>query len=411
MEPTSKSVVRTYILITLLSTLATSLIWGVDTLFLLDAGLSIAQVFLVNAFFMVGQLLFEVPTGIVADSKGRKLSFLLGCATLALVTGINYVFWQTDAPVGFWIATSILLGLGFTFFSGATEAWLVDALAFTKYKGSLDSVFAKGQVAGGVAMLSGSVLGGVVAQLTNLSGPYIIRALLLIVTFALGCIYMKDLGFEPDITQKASVQIKKLWQSSVHYGLKNVPIRMIILSSIFSMTTGYFAFYALQPYLLELFKDPNAYSIAGLAAALIAGSRIVGGLLAPRIRLLFKKRTSHMLFGLTISALCLFAFGLVGNFWLALLFVLLWGFMFATVMPVRQAYINGLIPSKQRATILSFDSMISSGGSALLQPGLGRIANSYSYSTAYLVCGSLQLLSLPFILLARRQHAFSDNQD
>ena len=68
---------------------------------------------------------------------------------------------------------SILLGLGFTFFSGAIEAWLVDALQFTGYTGELDAVFGRAQTVGGVAMLTGSVLGGVIAQATNLGVPFL----------------------------------------------------------------------------------------------------------------------------------------------------------------------------------------------------------------------------------------------
>ena len=70
----------------------------------------------------------------------------------------------------------MLLGLGFTFFSGATEAWLVDALTATKFDGMLEAVFSRGQVVGGVFMLLGSVAGGYLAQLTNLGVPYLARA-------------------------------------------------------------------------------------------------------------------------------------------------------------------------------------------------------------------------------------------
>ena len=83
--PASRRVLRTYLTLTLLSTLATSLIWGVNTLFLLDAGLSITQAFTVNAFFTAGQVLFEIPTGVVADTRGRRVSHLWGAATLSLI--------------------------------------------------------------------------------------------------------------------------------------------------------------------------------------------------------------------------------------------------------------------------------------------------------------------------------------
>src|SRR5690606_30463606 len=116
---------RIYLTLMLFNTLAASLIWGINTLFLLDAGLSNTQAFAANAFFAVGQVLFEVPTGVVADSRGRRASYLLGCLTLAASTALYLYMWQIQAPFWGWAATSAILGLGFTFFSGAVEAWLV----------------------------------------------------------------------------------------------------------------------------------------------------------------------------------------------------------------------------------------------------------------------------------------------
>ena len=78
----------------------------------------------------------------------------------------------------------MLLGLGFTFFSGAVEAWLVDALQATGFTGSLDSVFGRGQVVSGFAMLAGSVIGGYVAQF-SLGVPFLLRGAVLVVMFGL----------------------------------------------------------------------------------------------------------------------------------------------------------------------------------------------------------------------------------
>src|SRR5947207_14662944 len=123
-----RSVERTYLGLTLLTTLAASFIWGISTLFLLDAGLNNAEAFAANAFFTVGQVIFEVPTGVVADTRGRQFSYVLGAGTLLASTPLYLVMWQLRAPLWGWAIASILLGLGFTFFSGATEAWPVDAL-------------------------------------------------------------------------------------------------------------------------------------------------------------------------------------------------------------------------------------------------------------------------------------------
>jgi len=173
--PTPRSVQRTYLVLTLLTVLATSFIWGINTLFLLDAGLSNVEAFSANAFFALGQVIFEVPTGVVADTRGRRFSFLVGAATLLLSTLLYLVMWQVHAPFAGWALASILLGLGFTFFSGATEAWLVDALHATGYTGSLEAVFGRAQTVGGIAMLGGSVAGGFIAQATNLGVPFLFR--------------------------------------------------------------------------------------------------------------------------------------------------------------------------------------------------------------------------------------------
>src|SRR5918995_600295 len=165
--PTPRSIQRTYLTLLLGNTLAASLIWGINTIFLLDAGLSNLEAFAANAFFTAGMVLFEVPTGIVADTVGRRMSYLLGTVTLAGSSLLYVLLWQIEAPFWQWAIVSLLLGLGFTFFSGAVEAWLVDALTATGYKGDMESVFGRGQIVAGAAMLTGSLAGGVLPPPTQ----------------------------------------------------------------------------------------------------------------------------------------------------------------------------------------------------------------------------------------------------
>src|SRR5918997_4708232 len=178
--PTARSIQRTYLLLMLGNTLAASFIWGINTIFLLDAGLSNLEAFGANAFYTAGMVLFEVPTGIVADTVGRRASYLLGTVTLTASTLLYVLLWQMEAPFWQWAVVSVLIGLGFTFFSGAVEAWLVDALTATGYTGQLETVFGRGQVVSGAAMLTGSVAGGFIAQQTNLGIPFVLRSLILV---------------------------------------------------------------------------------------------------------------------------------------------------------------------------------------------------------------------------------------
>src|SRR5262245_65563247 len=111
-----RAVLRSYFAISGVYTLSASLIWGVNTLFLLEAGLDIFGVFVAGAAFTAGNVLFEIPTGVVADTVGRRASLLcsmsiLSVGTLAYV-GIPYLASQ---PLVLFTVASMFLGLGFSF--------------------------------------------------------------------------------------------------------------------------------------------------------------------------------------------------------------------------------------------------------------------------------------------------------
>ena len=408
MTDASRTVQRTYLLLTLLTTLAASFIWGINTLFLLDAGLSNTEAFAANAFFAVGQVIFEIPTGVVADTRGRRFSFLLGAVTLLASTLLYLVMWQMHAPLLGWAVASILLGLGFTFFSGATEAWLVDALASTGFTGSLEAIFGRAQTVGGAAMLGGSVLGGVVAQMTSLGVPYLLRAAMLGVTLIVAFRFMHDLGFKPDREASPVTAVRAVFHGAVEGGLRNPPVRWLMIAAPFTAGVGFYGFYALQPYLLQLYGDPSAYSIAGLAAAIVAGAQIVGGLLVGRVRGLFRRRTDALILGTVANVVLLLLIGWTTSFAVALLLLAGWALVFAFESPFRQAFINGLIPSEQRATVLSFDSLMGSVGGVVAQPALGRSADVFGYGASYMISAGVQALAVPFVFLARRERASSD---
>jgi MFS family permease len=390
------------------NTLAASFIWGINTIFLLDAGLSNLEAFAANAFFTAGMVLFEVPTGIVADTVGRRASYLLGTVTLALSTLLYVLLWEITAPFWQWAVASVLLGLGFTFFSGAVEAWLVDALTATGYTGQLETVFGRGQVVSGVAMLSGSAAGGLIAQLTSLGVPFVLRGAVLVIMFAVAFRMMHDVGFTPAPRERPVAEIRRIASASIEFGWRVPAVKWLMLQGLFAGGVGFYAFYALQPYLLELYGDPDAYQIAGLVAAIVAGAQILGGLAAPRIRRLFGRRTSALIATAALSTLTLLLIGLIESFWVVLALIVVWGLLFAATMPIHQAYLNGMIPSEQRATIISFDSLMNSTGGVWSQPVLGRAADAWGYAPSYLLGAGISALALPFLALSRRERATAD---
>jgi MFS family permease len=407
--PTPRSIQRTYLTLLLGNTLAASLIWGINTIFLLDAGLSNLEAFAANAFFTAGMVLFEVPTGIVADTIGRRASYLLGTVTLTASTLLYVLLWQIEAPFWEWAGASMLLGLGFTFFSGAVEAWLVDALTATGFTGELEAVFGRGQVVTGAGMLTGSVAGGFIAQQISLGAPFVLRGVILIVMFVAAFRLMHDVGFTPEEGGQPLAEMRKIAAASIEFGWRVPAVKWLMVEALFTGGVGIYAFYALQPYLLELYGDPHAYQVAGLAAAIVAGAQIAGGVAAPRIRRLFHRRTSALIVMAVLSVITLGLVGIVKSFWGVIGLIVVWGLLFAATMPIRQTYINGMIPSRQRATILSFDSMMSSTGGVWAQPVLGRAADAWGYAPSYLLAAGISALAVPCLALSRRQNAPADS--
>jgi len=400
--PAERAVQRTYLLLTLLSTLAASFIWGVNTLFLLDAGLTTTGAFIANACFALGMVVFEIPTGVIADTRGRRASFLLGTATLMAATLVYVFLGQIEAPLWGWAVASAALGLGFTFFSGATEAWLVDALASTGFVGDLAAVFGRGQTVSGIAMLAGTVAGGYLAQATNLSVPYLVRSGVLALTFVVAAVAMHDIGFAPKRGERTSEEVRRVLRGSLDGGWHHPPVRWVMLATPFTVGVSLYVFYAMQPYLLELYGDDTAFGIAGLAAAVLAAAQIVGGLLAATMLRATPRRTGVLIGAAVIGTVALGLMGLTERFGMAVALLVIWAISFAAVVPVRQAYLNSHIPSEQRATVLSFVSLMGSSGGVVAQPILGRSADAWGFGASYLVAAGTQVVAIPFLLAARR---------
>ena len=90
------------------------------------------------------------------------------------------------------------------------------------------------------------------------------------------------------------------------------------------------------------------------------------------------------------------------------LLVAVWGIASALDDPVHRAYLNDMIPSKQRATVLSFDSLMGSAGGVVVQPVLGRVADVGGYGTSLIWSGAISAVAVPFVLLSRRERPPAD---
>ena len=399
---TPKKVIRAYLIITGIYNLSASLIWGVNTLFLLAAGLNIFQVFVANAVFTASMALFEIPTGVLADTRGRRTSFLLSVLVVMLGT-LGYVA-ASVFHIGLWlfIVMSVVLGLGYTFYSGAVEAWLVDALNASGYEGNLDVVFSRGAMVFGVAMLIGTVGGGALGTI-NLAIPFVLRAVLLAAVFGVSFFMMHDLGFSPRPLNWATVlpEMRTVAQDSLRFGWGKPTVRLLMATSFVLSAYMMWGFYAWQPYFLDLLGE-DAPWVAGVVAALISLSTIAGNALTARFSGIIGRRTTVLIGAGAVMSLATVAVGLTGSFWIAVGLFLLTMMMFGMMQPVKQSYLHSCIPGDKRATVVSFDSLVGSGGSVLGQMGLGWLSQNISIASGYVVGGAFTLLAIPVLGLLRR---------
>ncbi len=398
---TPERVIRSYYAVAGLYTLSAAMIWGVNTLFLLDAGLDIFGVFLANGAFTAGMVVFEIPTGVLADTRGRRVSFLLSVAILIFTTVAYVAVARSGGNLLAFVGASVLMGLGFTFYSGAVEAWLVDALRETGFAGRLDSVFARGAMVTGAAMLIGTVSGGLLGSV-DLALPYLVRTGMLVVVFIVAMMVMHDLGFTPRALQLTALprEMRAVARSSIAFGWRRRSMRLLMLGSAIQGGFMSWGFYAWQPYFLELLGR-DAVWVAGVVAALVSASMIAGNALTDWLTRFCGKRSTLMLWAAGAQTVAAIGVGLAGSFWVALAFLLVVTGALGVAGPVKQAYMHQMVPSDHRASVIWFSSLVGNAGGVGAQGGLGYLSRARSIGEGYVVGGLATVLALPVLFLLR----------
>jgi MFS family permease len=399
---TARRIIRTYLGIAASTTLAQSLIWGVNTLFLLSVGLDIFQVMLVNAAYTVAQVVFEVPTGVIADTLGRRVSYLLAVGIIFVSTLLYMYFGLVGLGVGPFAIASALLGLGYTFYTGAVDAWMVDALHEVDYRGALEPIFARYGMVFGAFMLVGTTAGGFLGQI-HLWIPYAARAVVLIPAFLLGLVAMRDLGFAGRKLTLGSFgrETRRIATAGITYGLRDRVVRFVMFASLVQGIFFIYGFYSWQKYFLDLLGRDLVW-VTGVIAALVGLTQILGNSLVGRLTKRVTDRGLILMVAVGISTIAVVGAALVQQFWIAVPLYLVSTAAFGIYMPVKQGWLNARIPSQERATIISLDALFGDGGMTIGQVGLGYLSQAVSIPAAWLVGGLAQAAALPLLARARR---------
>jgi MFS family permease len=366
----------------------------------MSRGMDLLQVNVINFCFMIAVFLLEIPTGAFADTLGRKCSFVLSCFIISL--GLFIYFFSTS--FWFFVLAEIVIALGAAFYSGAFQSWLVDSLKYYNFQGSLSKVFSTEQQLCNIARIVGGLTGAYVAR-NNLALSWLVAA---IGTFGVGILaqiimkesYFQKKNFGARKVREGLISIKTTAASSIKYGVKNKVVFMIVCLGLIQC----FSVQALNMYWQPRFnKFLPSRSLLGwiyvaIWLAIISGNKMVGVLLKWVKRERLGLLISQVVIGLGICLASLFSS----------LFAIFLPFIIHEIgrgmfTPIKSAYLNKNIPSAQRATVISFDSMVLCLGSAIGLLISGVLAKNISIPFAWLFSGIFLVLATVTIYLFSRK--------
>jgi len=398
----AKKIIRLYLFLAGGEALATSLVSAIFVIFLIEQGgldlFEVSIVFLASAGTV---FVLEIPTGVIADVFGRKISCV--CSYFLVVIAL-FVFAISDSLSAFVIA-AIILATRSALISGASEAWLVDSLKHNSYSGNLRSILIKENQMIYSAGIAGALAGSFLAD-KDIIFPFIIGGFAMLLVGTVAAILMKEEYFVREkFSFKTGIQsMRETIRLSVAYGRNNKAVRFILLMGLMQAITVKISIIQYQPFFFQFFSNKASLGFlwVAMAIATIAGTTLSSWFLS---KLRNSKRalvTLQMAIGLGVLIAGL-SVSLPSPIVLpiALLAFLFFSFAGGAFAPINGEYLNENIPSKERATLISFESMAYGIGSTAGLLFGGYIAKMFSISTVWTLAGGMLVI---FSLIMRNNN-------
>ena len=349
------------------------LLMPVLNLFYEENGLSLDDLFIVQAFYSICIIMSEVPSGYFADRLGRKMSMLIG----ALSGSIGFFIYANAYILEHFLLAQFFIALGTSFISGSDTALLYDTLLYLKcqddYKKMAGRMASVSSFSEGFAGLAGGVL-----ALISLRTPLYYQASLMVIVIPI----VLSLR-EPPRPYRNETDGK--WQailSIIHYALsKNKEVKWLIVYSSLVSTSTLTIVWLVQPFLKTIDWPLALY---GPIWAILQFSIALFALSAHKIEARLGRKSS-LLSLIATSAVAYFLIGVVDSPWAGLFFFAIY-FVRGVNGPILNDYINRCVESDIRATVLSVKNLIGRLMFTILGPLVGLVSEHYSLSVAFLFC-------------------------
>lgn len=387
---------RVYLVRSALSSLAYAIIFTTWMIFQIElVGLDALQLVLVGTTLEVSAFLFEIPTGVVADVYSRRLSIIIGIFFIAAAFMLQGLF-PTYSVILF---AQVLWGLGFTFTSGASDAWIVDEIGEER----AGKVFTRGSQIGNMLAIPGIIIGVLIASL-DMALPTVVGGGLFFVLGVYLVLFMPENGFTPKPREERST-----WQNMIgtfRDGLRVVRGSPTLLSILaIGLFVGLYseAWDRLwQFHLIENIGLPVFSSILWIGAMDIVMSIVSIGateVMRRRLDMTRQRSMARALFAITAVMIAgLLIYAATSNLIVAIVTVLIFTTARGLAGPVFATWSNQNISSDVRATVLSMQSQTDAIGQIAGGPPMGAIGQ---ISARLAFVASAAVLSPTLVLLFR----------
>lgn len=372
--------------------------------YFLSIGLTLPQITLLYAIGQVMLLLFEFPTGAFADAFGRKKAVLLSF----LIFSFSFFLTFFTQNYYYLIVLNALAVIGWTFQSGASDAWVIDTLGLSKEtdtngkdtkEKARTHLFSWHFIVGKAGWIIGGALGSVIAYF-HLRSMWLALAVLHFFCFFVLLLAMKEKNFIPLPFRFRNIfsGIIKQSKEALHYSFTN-KILLILLLLILLKGIPFSLFEVAWPVLFkEVLQIPVYYF--GLIISLSTLFAVAGAYLAKKLS---PKKGIPLTLFLFYLIFVLSAFGLGFS---SLIFLAIGAFCFFQVgeggtRPLAHSALHRYVPTDKRASILSLRSMLSGSGSMLgyliagpLVAFIGANFAMYALGSLILVLGLVHVITL-----------------
>ncbi|MAG79215.1 hypothetical protein CMI40_02465 [Candidatus Pacearchaeota archaeon] len=359
-------------------------------LYFREIGLSLTQIGFLASSSALAMILFEIPTGAIADIFGRKISVILGAFLSGIIVFSIFFFNEFYLILilfFFWGAFGTLM-------SGADEAWIVDLLKHKKRKNLIHEYYTKRHSFISTSLLVSGIIGAILVKQFGLGIIWPVTGGAMILTS-----FVLFFGKEYFVKKKQHIKerTKELFshtKKSINYSLKHQAILFLVIISVIMIflnnLAGDITWY---PFLQDL--GLQEYWFGYLYSSLMFLGIFIPYFSKPLIKKLggYKNYFFTILF---LMMLFLFSVGFINTLIFALIVFLLFMSMYDFYIPINRIYFQNFIPGKMRATIGSFGNMVAALGVIIASPLAGFFADNIGPQNTIFISS---FILIPMIIL------------